>query len=463
MGSLFDGSGGFPLAGKINGIKPVWASEVEPFPIKVTRARFPEMKHLGNISKLNGADIPPVDIICGGSPCQGLSLGGYREGLEDKRSCLFYEQIRVVKEMRGATNGQYPKYMVWENVTGALSSHEGRDFHEVLKEISKIKDPEANVPFPEKGKWEPAGSIVGDGYSICWRVLDAQYWGVPQRRQRIFLVAAFDEECAEKILFESESVFRNSSADFRTWEKTPEDSRRCSEEAGWTNVLISNHSQDSRYKLMEVSEMLNAQMGTGGNNTPFTMKIRSGKPGGGKGALITENKIGTLSTLQDITLFEPVDNPIYTTSIQNHHTKASENLVETLVAIDYKDPPTVTYHEDNAKTYEVEEDTTTYIVRRIMPEECARLQGFPDGWCDGLETEEPSEEDLVFWRNVFDEHSEINGVKKKSDKQIIKWLKTKCTDSAAYKMWGNGVALPCVDYVMCSIAEHERQKSEEEI
>ena len=184
MGSLFSGSGGFELAGSIFGIRPIWASEIEPFPILVTTKNFPEMKHLGDINKLNGADLEPVTIIAGGSPCQDMSIAGKREGLDGSRSNLFREQIRIIKEMResdraaGRTGKQSrPRYMVWENVPGAFSSNKGKDFQAVLQEIVSITDEESNVPLPPKGKWQTAGCIMGDHFSIAWRVLDAQYWG----------------------------------------------------------------------------------------------------------------------------------------------------------------------------------------------------------------------------------------------------------------------------------------------
>lgn len=288
LGSLFDGSGGFPLAGKINGFKPVWASEIEPFPIKVTRKRFPEMEHLGNVKNIRGGVIEPVDVICGGSPCQNLSQAGNRTGIEGTQSSLFFEYIRIVKEMREATNGKYPRYMVWENVPGAFTSNKGADFKAVLENIARIKDPEATIPMPEK--WEHAGTVVGDGFSISWRVLDAQFWGVPQRRRRIFLVAGFDDECTEEILFESEGMFRNLAANFRTWKEAAGSAGESTEEA--SRIMIENHPSDSRYRIVEKSETLSARMGTGGGNVPLTMdvdtqnepitlKMRSGCAGGG--------------------------------------------------------------------------------------------------------------------------------------------------------------------------------------
>lgn len=218
LGSLFDGSGGFPLAGSMSGVEPVWAAEIEPFPIRVTKKRFPHMKHLGDINKINGAEIEPVDIICGGSPCQGMSLAGQREGLNDSRSILFYQMIRVIKEMHEATNGEYPRYIVWENVIGSFSSNNGDDFRCVLEEFCRVKESSVHIPRPKK--WEPAGYVRGNGYSLAWRVYDAQYWGrtivtptgelvqrgTPQRRKRIYLVVDLAGERADRILFDRESV-----------------------------------------------------------------------------------------------------------------------------------------------------------------------------------------------------------------------------------------------------------------
>ena len=204
--SLFDGSGGFPLAGALSGIIPVMASEVEPYPIAVTRSRFPEMKHIGDVSKINGAEIEPVDVITFGSPCQDLSVAGKRAGLEGERSGLFMEAIRIVKEMRGATDGKYPTFILWENVPGAFSSNKGEDFRVVLEEIIKVVEPGASMPPADKGRWPYADVYVGEGWSLAYRTFDAQYWGVPQRRRRIYLVADFRGQRAGEILFERESV-----------------------------------------------------------------------------------------------------------------------------------------------------------------------------------------------------------------------------------------------------------------
>ena len=232
LGSLFDGSGGFPLGGLISGIIPLWASEVEPFPIRVTTKRLPQIKHLGDVSKIDGGAIPPVDIITFGSPCQDMSIAGKREGLSGDRSSLFYEAVRIIKEMRCKTDGKYPRFVVWENVPGAFSSNKGEDFKEVLKSLCEIKSASVVIPEPPKGKWKNAGNIMGDGFSIAWRVLDAQYWGVPQRRKRIYLVADFAGGSAGKILFESEGVSGYTPQGFRSWQGAAGASEKGSGAAG---------------------------------------------------------------------------------------------------------------------------------------------------------------------------------------------------------------------------------------
>lgn len=201
LGSLFDGIGGFPFAATIVGIKPIWASEIDPACIAVTKNRFPDIEHLGSITDIDGAKIPPVDVITFGSPCQDLSVAGKQVGLDGERSGLFKEAIRIIYEMRSATNGKYPSFIIWENVPGAFSSNNGRDFRTVLEEITKT-----DIPMPSSGKWATAGVVRGGAICAAWRQLDAQYWGVPQRRKRIYLVGSFGSDRAEKILFECDSV-----------------------------------------------------------------------------------------------------------------------------------------------------------------------------------------------------------------------------------------------------------------
>ncbi|MEF9880245.1 MAG: DNA cytosine methyltransferase, partial [Clostridia bacterium] len=240
LGSLFDGIGGFPLAGLYAGMKPVWASEIEPFPIRVTSKRFPGVKHLGDIHDMDGGEIEPVDVITFGSPCTDLSVAGARNGLNGKQSSLFFEAVRIITEMREKTHGRNPRWLVWENVPGVMSSCCCSDFQQVLESLIRIKDPEAVIPMPGEGgraagsaspedttvpqeriqrdekrrdgrhnKWLSAGEALGDTYSLAWRILDAaKGWGVAQRRRRIFVVVDLDGQCAGKILFESEGLSR---------------------------------------------------------------------------------------------------------------------------------------------------------------------------------------------------------------------------------------------------------------
>lgn len=565
LGSLFDGSGGFPLGGLLSGITPVWASEIEPFPIRVTSKRLPQMKHYGDVSLMDGGEIEPVDIITFGSPCQDMSIAGKREGLGGNRSGLFYEAVRIIKEMREKTNGKYPRFIVWENVPGAFSSNKGEDFRCVLESICHIADETVSVPSVKK--WQYAGEIVGDGYSVAWRLLDAQYWGVPQRRKRIYLVADFADGSAGKILFESESLSGYSAEGFRSWQGTAADaaesiakaSRLCLNDQGGERMdvtedvtctlraganhpplVFENHSQDSRYTgPLDVAQTVLSTFGTGGNNQPFvvetpkTLKIRSGCEGGGKGALIQDDKSATLGTHNDQTLFQPKvygicskdsnamrsDNPktgfyeaetsrtldgnggnpscnqggmavvalqgsmigrsdkngpqgsgmnedvsftldatdrhavayeedkLYTASKASFFMTAHEKVADTLVATDYKDPPLIN-----------DKDGADYIVRRLTPTECARLQGFPDWWCSGLGTEKPSDEEMYFWYRTFETYRDVTnpGGKMKTSNQIRKWLQDPTSDSAEYKMWGNGVALPCVCFVLSGIVYYSQ-------
>ena len=223
LGSLFDGIGGWLASAVDCGIKPLWSSEIEKFPLAVTHRRFPEVEQVGDIKKLNGRTLKPVDIICMGSPCQGLSLAGKRRGLEDDRSGLFREATRITHEMRQATDGKYPRFVVWENVPGAFSSNKGMDFRAVLEEIGQTE-----IPMPPNGKWANAGMAELPQCEIAWRVLDAQYWGVPQRRRRIFLVADFaaDGRCAGKILFEREGMSGDITESGEERQRTAEGTER---------------------------------------------------------------------------------------------------------------------------------------------------------------------------------------------------------------------------------------------
>lgn len=232
------------------------------------------MKHLGDITKINGAEIETVDVITGGSPCQDLSIAGKRAGLAGARSGLFMEQVRIVKEMRehdrksGRTGDMVrPRFMVWENVPGAFSSNKGRDFAAVLEEIIRIAEPEApDIEVPEKG-WSTWGGYhdeVGGRWSVAWRVHDAQYWGVPQRRRRISVVADFGGDTAGEILFERKSVSGHPA------------------ESGTARERLAGNAE---------------------NGASYAVRIRGGCDGGGKGALVQEEKSGTLGTGNDQTIF----------------------------------------------------------------------------------------------------------------------------------------------------------------
>lgn len=203
LGSLFDGIGGFPLAAQRSGIKTVWASEIDPTCIEITKRHFPRLLHLGDITQIHGGEIPPIDIISFGSPCQDLSSAGAQVGIDGERSGLFHHAIRIIYEMREATNGRYPTFIIWENVNGAFGSNNGNDFRTVLEKITN-----ASISMPSSGRWANAGMVGGcrGGASVAWRQLDSQYWGVPQRRKRIFLVGDFRANRAPQILFECESL-----------------------------------------------------------------------------------------------------------------------------------------------------------------------------------------------------------------------------------------------------------------
>jgi len=668
LGSLFDGSGGFPLGGILAGIEPKWSSEIEPFPVLVTHKRLPGVKHYGDVSRLSGAELPPVDIITFGSPCQDLSIAGKRAGIHDgDRSNLFFQAIRIIKEMRDATNGRYPRYCVWENVPGAFSSHGGDDFKAVLEAVIGIKEEGIEVPSPENHRWPKSDVYLGNGWSVAYRVFDAQYWGVPQRRARIYLVADLAGGSAGEVLFKSEGMSGYTPQGFRSWqgaaggaeEGTGETGGR-SDAGGGTLCLntqgnsgvgitenkalalvaqdhgnhpavlaagfstehsakarsigyeeevsptlragvvpaalsVENHPTDGRVKIREddTCQTLCSRAGTGGNNVPLvaepvTLKIRSGCEGGGKGALWQRDMSATLGTHNDQTLFQPEvkafgvcskhsnammsDNPHsgfyeattsrtldqsgdnsvtsnqggicvvapapetfdvrftsdgtknarghcyptgisrcldtseanpdsnhggiavvapetyslqgsmigradengpqgdginedvcftlnttdrhavaapepdhYSTSKNSHHTVAAHEQANTLVASDWKDPPLVN---------DLPNDEPVYIVRRLTPVECARLQGFLDWWCADLAILEPTDADIAFWSEVWETWRQVTNPKgkPKTEKQIRKWLADPYTDSAEYKLWGNGVALPCTYFVLSGIA-----------
>lgn len=528
LGSLFSGSGAFEMAGILSGITPIWASEIEPFPIRVTTKRLPFIKHLGDINHINGAEIEPVDIITFGSPCTDLSVAGKRAGLNAERSGLFFQAVRIIKEMRCATNGKYPRFAVWENVAGAFSSNGGEDFRTVLEEFCKIKDSAVFIPKP--AKWTKAGEIVGDDFSVAYRTFDAQYWGVPQRRKRIYLVADFDGGCVSKILFESEGVSGYSAASFRAWQRASRSIENCSGTAVPNLILcdqggermdvlrdisatlraeahhppcvlaIENHPADSRVKFSDNGKVqtLTSRCGTGGGNTPMVLEnIRVyGVCAKNSNAMMSDNpNSGFYEANSTRTIDTSGSNPscnqggmiviegngsrpshygkgysdgnvMYTLNATEQHAvafsqdtydKYSENLqcgsLRASGGVYGGGSEALIYSEDTG-VFNTTSKKLLYKVRRLTPQECALLQGMPIWWCDELEITEPTEEQLQFWREVFETHrNAVNPDKKsKSDKQILRWLKNPYSDSAAYKMWGNGIAMPCAWFVLAGIA-----------
>ena len=543
IGSLFDGSGGFPLAGTLCGIEPRWASEVEPYPIAVTRSRFPDMKHLGDISKVNGAEIEPVDVITFGSPCQDLSVAGRQAGMKHEsngdstttRSGLFIEAVRIIKEMRRATNDKYPKFAIWENVPGAFSSNKGEDFRTVLQEIIKIVEPTASpLPSPEKGGWPYADVLVGDGWSIAYRTFDAQYWGVPQRRRRIYLVADFTGGCARKILFEREGLHGYFTEGKTPWQSATVEAQGSVGRSGRADTYIidniggqkeyskhslvngtlrsgaqgaiayavENHPHDSRVTLDESGrcQTLTSRMGTGGGNVPLVLepfcKSSRGRYKGDAETWKPAEVSNTLNTFDlgearanELVVTEEIDraavvyaldrsffnqgknalympqcyedgtNPTllakgpsavaydggtYTASKASFFMRGAYERADCLVATDYKDPPII---NDRAEG--------RYIVRRLTPTECARLQGFADWWGYIEPKDALTDSEHRFWTDVRNTHAEINGkcVKDYTKEQMLKWYNKLHSDSAEYKMWGNGIALPPTLYVMQGIAD----------
>lgn len=623
--SLFDGSGGFPLAASLCGIEPVYAAEVEPYPIAVTKNRFPKMKHLGDVSKVKGGEIEPVDIITFGSPCQDMSIAGKRAGLkhadmgddETTRSGLFLEAIRIIKEMREATNGVYPRYAIWENVPGAFSSNRGEDFRTVLEEFIRVKEKDAVMPDVPKAGWPYADCYSGNGWSLAYRVFDAQYWGVPQRRRRIYLVADFRGQRAGEILLKPEGLRRNSAQSGTHGQETA----RCAKNSvgtaiggvdrynqsflpglaqtlrasgggdciptvlapvanagdnrlaivqpisdGGCSTLFENHRRDCRYKgPLKVAPTVTATYGMGGNNTPFVVSVietsetvhcydigeaRLRTPseyieksptlraeahgnapyvinkktlvydtrGNGAGETVPtitgdhNNRITDYTALcceavvyDGANITSPLNktnpqagDPCHTISTDSRNyivhclqgngidradtagcngKGVCEDKCYTLNTIDRHAVcfPQQAYNkfiqEDIGATLKASGGTygggsenlvaeqsfspIRYIVRRLTPTECARLQGFPDLWGYLDKKESFTDEEYKFWLEVRNTYARINNkaVKDYTKAQMLSWYNKLHSDSAEYKMWGNGIALPNALYVMQGIAE----------
>lgn len=450
LGSLFDGSGTCPLAASAVGIIPAWASEIEPFPKAVTQSRFPKMVHLGDITKMNGAEIEPVDVITFGSPCQNLSIAGNGKGLAGQESSLFFEAIRVIQEMRCATNGRFPQIVIWENVYGAFSSTQGEDFRTVIETLWKICEGNDSVPrYAEdkqgRQKWPHTGFVLGDHSSIAWRGLDAQGWGVPQRRKRVFVVLDLGGQCAGRILFEREGLRR----DFKKVRRTGQTVRPTSETSPvehYRVYAVENHAQDSRVSLRpdNTVQTLAGRMGTGGGNVPLvlvpcfgqasydeyapteqavTLKATGGNYGGGTETLVLEpigadfyNQAITGGVTMTLAAARPDHHHLpcalipYTLKIRSGCEGGGKGAL-------IQEDKSATLSCNNDQTLfvptQTENGEVIYLARKLTPTECASLQGFEKDWC------------------ALVPHK----------------------DSAEYKMWGNGMAFPCMLYIMEGVQE----------
>lgn len=292
------------------------------------------MIHLGDITKIHGDEIEPVDCITFGSPCQDLSIAGRRAGLAGERSGLFMEAVRIIKEMRSSTNGLYPTFAIWENVPGAFSSNNGEDFRAVLEELACVEQPNAVIPGPPRGgRWSKAGAIAGNGWSLAWRQLDSQYFGVAQRRKRIALILDLGGQRAGEILFERTSLSRHPDPCIQAWKEVagltanrPAGNDRM---VGAGFLCGSSRNADSRGTEADRAGKSEAEERTSGDKcceaAAYTLKIRSGCAGGGKGALVQTEKTGTLSTLQDQTIFQLIQEPTYCISGNTVDRKTNQN------------------------------------------------------------------------------------------------------------------------------------------
>ena len=512
LGSLFDGSGGFPLSGSLCGIEPIWAAEVEPYPIAVTRSRFPNMKHLGDISKVNGAEIEPVDVITFGSPCQDLSVAGKRAGLkheangdeETTRSGLFMEAVRIIKEMREATGGRFPRWALWENVPGAFSSNKGADFRVVLEELIRIIEPGAVMPPVPKAGWAYADSYTGDGWSLAYRVFDAQYWGVPQRRRRIHLVVDFaDGAGARKVLFERPGVRGYFAEGCSPWQglagiaadRPGADDRQGEGLDGAGRGRLDAVGADV-YNLAITGDIVGSLTAGGYTSTGSSPKVLQRDPvaygvtakGNGE-AFISKERHPSLTAGGGLPgqSYPAAMVPITDTHILDDQGGQSINVrtdgkSPTLRAQMGGHPPVVmqpaavyavdqgggksgaNVHENKAPTLCTTHGgepavaygaDPVYIVRRLTPTECARLQGFADHWGRIDKKDQLTDEEYSFWLEVRNTHAAINGKKVQdyTKPQMLTWYNKLHTDSAEYKMWGNGIALPPALYCMQGIVE----------
>lgn len=525
LGSLFDGIGGFPLCAVLSGVTPLWAAEIEPACIAVTKQHFPDMLHFGDISQINGAEIPPVDIITFGSPCQDVSVAGKRAGIkhedngddETTRSGLFFEAIRIIYEMRRATNGKYPAFIVWENVPGAFNSHNGNDFRTVLEEITKT-----DIPMPASGKWANAGVVRGGAICAAWRLLDAQYWGVPQRRKRIYLVGSFGSDCAEEILFKRDSMRRYlaprgtqgqaASRDIGTGvagcnyifdcrgngggviaptitgdhnsrvtdysavvlqsagflDRAPKDAYSIGYEeeksptlrAGMIPSVITAAGFNGQNSISAAGVELQSEQTptlTTKKNTDVVYALQ-GKAIGRKdknapnGNGVNEDVSFTLNATDQHAVVYALDRASFNQGINAKYDFeiTDSGINSTIVA---KGPSAVAYEA-------IIDEIIEWIVRRLTPLECERLQGYPDYWTVLRKIDDMTEEEYEFFKGAFLLDKKIRGKVVKNipnKKQILKWYNKLDCDGTRYKQTGNSLAIPCALRVIGYIADYIRE------
>lgn len=423
------------------------------------------MNHLGDITKISGYNIEPVDVITFGSPCQDLSIAGNGAGLAGERSGLFMEAVRIIKEMRCATNGQYPDFAVWENVPGAFSSNQKEDFRTVLQELTSLCDNTVSIPRPPK-KWLTAGEIMGDGYSIAWRVMDAQYWGVPQRRRRIALVVDFGGCRASQILFKPQSLRGDTAAGGTAWEGVASDAGRgpqvsdgalrrdhrdCDASVGAFSGGQSPKAGGIGYAAEAMPTLRAANSGS--NQVPCIIYDCRGNGDGQTVPTLTgdhQNRVTdyTAICIQGNTIDRDakqngsgiLQDTAYTLNAVDRHAVCMSTGQANAEILQDMAPTLNCNHEqpiaaiDCRNLNESKELSGTLqcktsggyslnyinpirqdcVVRRLTPLECERLQGYPDGWTD------------------------IPDV----------------TDTPRYKALGNSIALPQWDYVLHNISEY---------
>nr|WP_325296648.1 DNA cytosine methyltransferase [uncultured Oscillibacter sp.] len=451
LASLFDGIGGFPYAASFYNITSLWASEIVPACVSVTKRHFPDMAHAGDVTQLHGGKLPPVDIVTFGSPCQGLSLAGQRRGLVDERSGLFMEAIRIIDEMREATHDRYPRFALFENVPGALSSAGGRDFAAVLQSFTK-----AQIPMPYSGRWANAGMVRGGGVDLAWCVYDAQYFGTAQRRRRLFLVCDFAGRSAGEILFVPKSLRgyfeaggtpRQGLAAFA--ESGPDTAGRAVDilnDQGGASLTVERSGlsptlrSQTHGNLPVVAAGFDLQQITSKTNRSTLRPVQptlceTGQPHvltmatGQANAEVLADIAPTLNCNheQPLLVHPQIAGTLCASGagLSRPAGMGSEtDFCITSAGFRYKAGSaagSLGYQEETAPTLLAAQQSgvlhhhyADLIVRRLTPLECERLQGFPDFW-----TEQGGGRSI--------------------------------SDTSRYQMLGNSIAVPCVAYIMQGI------------